>query len=297
MKGDEGMLLFGGDEAGHGTLADASYVVVPAPLEQTVSYGGGTAAGPDAILRASAELEFHDEETGRAYWPAGAVHTVAPLHFGDVPSDSVAVIRDAVRPIVAAGQLPITLGGEHTVTVGAMQAVLEQHEDAALVMMDAHLDLRSSYGGTPLSHACVARRMIDDHGVAVHWCGIRSYSAAEAEFVAANDLHPLHAHDISPMDTTGWARDFVRSLPARVYLSLDIDGMDPAAAPGTGTPEPGGLSYRQVLGLIREICKKRQLVGADVVEVAPIAGQQVTEFTAARLLAKLIGGHQYWTHD
>lgn len=289
--------VFGGEEAGLGTLASARYVVVPAPLEQTVSYGGGTGRGPEAILRASEELEFHDEETGRPYWPDGAVHTLAPLSFGGSPEESVQTIQDAVRPIVQAGNIPITLGGEHTVTVGALRAVIEKHPRVGLVMMDAHLDLRDSYQGSRYSHACVARRMFDDHGLRVHWCGVRSYSAAEAQFVEQHDLHPLHAHEVSPVDTTNWVRDFTRSLPEHVYLSLDIDGLDPAYAPGTGTPEPGGLSYRQVLGLIREICKKRQLVGADVVEVAPIAGQQVTEFTAARLVAKLIGGHQYWTHE
>ena len=294
------MLRFGGDEAGLGDVETAQYVVIPAPLEQTVSYGGGTGQGPAAILRASEELEFFDEETGRPYWPDGAVSTLPAISFDAVagnPEGAVATIKETIRPIVAAKQVPITLGGEHTVTVGALRAVLEEYPETSLVMMDAHLDLRDTYEGSPYSHACVARRMIEDHDVKVHWCGIRSYSAGEAQYLAENDLHPLHAHEVSAIDTRSWVRDFTRSLPQRVYLSLDIDGLDPAVAPGTGTPEPGGLTYRQVLGLIREICQNRQLVGADVVEVAPIPGQQVTEFTAARLVAKLIGGHHYWTHE
>ena len=285
--------IFGGDEVGQAPADTATVAVIPAPLESTVSYGGGTEHGPAGLLRASCELEFFDEELGAPYPFLGRVHTTPPVAFtrdadGTIDGEAaVHAIRDRVTEATAHGAWPLLIGGEHTVTLGAVQALAARDPDFGVVFVDAHLDLRDRYTGTPWSHACVARRLIEA-GHRVDWCGIRSVSQEEAEFVAAHGLAPRYAHQIVDDRERSWIAPFVASLPPRVYLTLDVDGLDPAVIPGTGTPEPGGLDYRTVLALIRELTRERTLVGADIVELAPIPGQQGSEFTAAKLAAKLL---------
>ena len=279
--------IFGGEEAGLGDRESAQVIVHPFPLEATVSYGSGTHHGPAAILRASHELELFDEEAWRPYFSSGDVHTVEPISFGDEPASAVRQIEEAVRRTVQADQFPLSLGGEHTVTLGCVTAVRERFHEAGVLFVDAHLDLRDEYQGTRLSHACVARRIVDDVGAPMSWCGTRSVCEEEAELLDDRNWAPGFAHEIP--DDPDWIERTLDPLPADVYLSIDIDGLDPAFAPGTGTPEPGGLSYRQLLQLIRRLGLEHRIVGADIVEVAPIEGQQATEFTAAKIAAKLMG--------
>ncbi|MFN0057699.1 MAG: agmatinase [Planctomycetota bacterium] len=287
----ESAAKFGGDEAGNGSFASARFVVLPIPMESTVSYGGGTARGPAAILRASAELEFFDEELERPAFVDGEVHTLPMMTLPNDPERAVEAIAVATRRALEADKFVIALGGEHTISGGVIRAVRERRvaagEEFGVLTVDAHLDLRASYHGARWSHGCVMRRVWEEHRPRMMWCGIRSVSAEEAAFVRESRLTPIYAHELN--NRPHWIREAVDALPEKVFLSLDIDGLDPSAVPGTGTPEPGGLSYREVVALIREVAKRRTLIGADLVEVAPIAGQQVSEFTAARLVMKLIG--------
>lgn len=278
---------FGGDEAGLGSFDQAQYIVVPAPYEHTVSYGGGTGDGPAAILRASCELEFFNEETQRPYWSENSVHTVSTLVLREDPRAAIDQIRDQVGVIVDAGKFPLTLGGEHTISSGPVEALAARRPDFGVLFIDAHLDLRAEYGGTPWSHACVARRIHEGLGLPMAWVGIRSVAAEEHRYLEAHsELVISYAHE---EDRSGEGFDRVlAALPERVYLSLDVDGLDPSVIPGTGTPEPGGLAYREVLRLIRRLSQEKTLVGADVVELAPIPHQQVSEFATAKLMAKII---------
>lgn len=282
-------LIFGGDEAGHASFESASVVVIPAPYEHTVSYGGGTGQGPEALLRASWELEFFDEELARPYWDAGAVHTLPPLELPTDPRAAIDTIRDAVARVAAAGKFPLAIGGEHSITSGPVEALREaSSEPFGVLWVDAHLDLRSEFTGTPWSHASVARRLHESGGHPMAWAGIRSVSKEEYDYLGANrDLVVAYAHEIDAGEA--WIDRVLESLPERVYFSFDVDGLDPSLLPGTGTPEPGGLLYRQVLRLIRRLAAEKTIIGADVVELAPIPHQQVSEFTAAKLTAKLIG--------
>ena len=282
--GDSG---FGGEEGGPGSREESRFVVLPAPLELTVSYGPGTGRGPEAILTASRELEFFDEETGTPYWEPGEIHTLDTPSLGGEPEKAVEALREMARPVVRAGKFLLTLGGEHTVTAGPLRAVVEEHPAVGLLVIDAHLDLRDSYDGTRWSHACVMRRVLEEHAIPVVWCGTRSYSRGEADLVAERGLTIWHAHDLPRHPR--WIEEVVDVLPEVVYLSVDVDGLDPSVMPGTGTPEPGGLTYREILGVIEELARRRTLVAADLVEVAPIPGQVVSEFTAARIAAKIIG--------
>lgn len=287
MSASSAPLILGGAEAGQGSFDEARVVVLPVPLELTVSYGSGTGQGPAAILQASSQFELYDEEAGRPYWSPGSVHTLPPVRLPRDPEQAMAAIEAAATPAVEAGKFLLALGGEHAVTIGAARPVIRRHPDVGMLIVDAHLDLRAEYQGSPFSHACAARRVIDEHGIQVAWCGIRSVSQEEADYLAAHDLHPCYAHEMDAQRT--WIERVLAKLPQRVYLSIDVDGLDPAVMPGTGTPEPGGLLYRDLLALIRAVARHRTIVAADCVEVAPIHGQQVSEFTAARVVAKLIG--------
>lgn len=282
---------FGGDEAGIGDPALARAVVLPAPLEATVSYGGGTARGPAAILRASGELEFVDEESGRPYWALGEVATLPRLHFPVPGSAAVDRLAAAAAPTIERGAFLLTLGGEHTVTAGPFRAAAARHPGLGIVGIDAHLDLRDRYGGSPWSHACVLRRIVEEHGPAVLWAGVRSVSAEEWSFLA--DQPPGRRADIRwahALDREGsWIEEAIERLPPEVYLTIDVDGLDPSVIPGTGTPEPGGLDYRTVLRFVRTLAARRRIVAADFVELAPLPAQQGSEFTTAKLAAKLLG--------
>ena len=288
--------LFGGDEAGHGDPLSARAVVLPAPLEATVSYGGGTGKGPAAILRASGELEFVDEESGAPYWSEGDVATLPALDLPVGESDvrregAIGQITEAAASVLERGAFLLTLGGEHALTTGPFRAAAKKYPGLAIVGIDAHLDLRDEYGGSPWSHACVLRRIVDEFSPPVLWVGARSLAAEERDFLADHpEIDVRWAHALADEPNHDWMVAAIEKLPETVYLTIDVDGMDPAVIPGTGTPEPGGLAYRTVLRFVRELIARRRVVAADIVELAPIEGQQGSEFTTAKLAAKLVAG-------
>lgn len=279
--------VFGGEEAGIASFEGCRVAILPAPMELTVSYGSGAAKGPEAILLASDHLEYLDEQTGARYWNTGDVHTLDPVSIPEQPEAAVAAITAAAQGVVDAGKLLITLGGEHTVTAGAVRAVASRHEGLGLLIVDAHLDLRDNFHGDPWSHACVMRRVLEEHHLPLTYCGVRALAVEEAPFIAEHDIRPIYAEQVEAGGS--WISEVVSRLPEKVYLSFDVDALDPAVLPGTGAPEPAGLSYRQGAALMEAVARQRTIVAADFVELAPIPGQQVSEFTAARLVAKLIG--------
>ena len=268
-----------------GQAADSRIVIVQAPYEGTVSYGAGTSKGPKAILEASLQVETHDEETGEDL--EDLAYSLGPVVEGDgmLAEEYAQRVDDAVRPIVIDKRIPFMMGGEHSVTIGAVRAVRAVLPDVHVLSIDAHADLRNEYGGTPYSHACVCRRLLEGGPVTI--AGVRSYSAEEAEFAAqAQGLTLISAHDILLGKTS--AKKIASSLGKRVYVTVDVDGLDPSVMPGTGTPEPGGLRWWDVLEILRRVMKKREVVGMDLVELAPMPGNRVSDFAAARLAAKMI---------
>ena len=224
-KADRNKLLFGGEQAGAASFDHARVAFLPTPMELTVSYGGGTGDGPNAILAASERLEFFDEETGRPYWAPGEVHTLDAVEIPSDPGAAVDCIADAALETVNAGKFLFTLGGEHTVTAGAFRAVARAHDDVGMLVVDAHLDLRDEYQGSPWSHACVMRRILEEHGAAICWCGARSFSVEEADFVARRDLSVVPAHSIALRRSDDeWIDESLEGLPNKIYLSIDVDG-------------------------------------------------------------------------
>ena len=265
----------------------ARAVVIPFGLEASVSYGGGTAAGPAAILKASQQLELYDDELGcEAYLHYGVAALRAPTIATPVEA-ALDQLAGLVETVLEAGKFPFVLGGEHSLTAGAIRPYAARHPDLVVLQLDAHADLRDGYLGERYSHAAAMRRVLDLPGVSLVSAGIRAISQTEVKFYEAN-RHRIAIH---------WARDRARwdidamVAPLKghpVYVTFDIDALDASVMPATGTPTPGGLSYDQALAILRAACRTGKVVGADLVEFAPITGLHACDYTAAALAYKLL---------
>lgn len=270
-------------------LADyhtARFAILPVPYDATTSYGAGTRDGPRAIIGASQQVELYDEALGRETLRDG-VATLTPVEIdARGPEPMVARLYDTARRIVRDGKFLISLGGEHSISSALIRAVADRQKSLSVLQIDAHADLRDRYQGTPFSHASVMRR-VHELGLPTVAVGIRNYSAEEARFIRREKKLILSAADCRR--SPSWIDAAVAGLSDRVYVTIDIDGFDPAFAPGTGTPEPGGLDWYQVTDLLASVAAARQIVAADVVEVKPIPPSTVTEFLAAKLIYRLIG--------
>jgi agmatinase len=271
-------------------VKEAEAVILPIPYEATVTYGGGTRGGPEAILSASCQVELWDEEHN---WdPSAAIRLATALPVlpeAAGPQAMLDKIRRIVQPWISQGKFIAALGGEHTITTALVQAAQTRYPDFSVVALDAHADLRDTYDGSKLSHACVMRR-IYELGRPLTLLGTRAYSREEADLMwVAPRFKMFKAKELHSPE--GWqaALEHLKAISGPVYLSIDLDALDPAIMPGVGTPEPGGLTYYQVLTLIETLSRRGPIIGLDLVELAPIPGQRVSEFTAARLLYKALG--------
>ncbi|MCS7059674.1 MAG: agmatinase [Anaerolineae bacterium] len=279
---------FLGLDAAHTAYQASRVVVVPIPFESTVSYMGGTKNGPRAILQASMQVELYDRDFGRQPALEYGVHTLPylALAHGNIESalESIAAVT---AEHARAGKLVVGLGGEHTVSVGFGRGLAAVYGAPVLtVQIDAHADLRDEFEGSPYSHACVARRLLD-LGPVVQ-LGIRSLSQEEAELI---DATPSDTLRVFFADEIHAGRAHLAELAERVrdrtvFLTIDVDGFDPAYVPATGTPEPDGLSWLQVLDIVRTVARNARVVGFDVVELAPQPGMHAADFLVAKLTYK-----------
>ena len=264
----------------------AAFHVIPAPMELSVSYGPGARRGPQAILGASQQLEACDGE-GRA--SAANIHTQMPVSPRlKTPGAWVDAVQARVAQALDCGAVPVVLGGEHTVTLGAARAFHAAGAEIGFIQFDAHADLRDTYEGSPLSHACVMRR-VHELGFPCLQIATRAVSQEECAYRAA---HPktLTAFDARVIADGKMTRHFIpRRFPKQVYVTFDVDGFDPAVMPATGTPVPGGLFWYDVIRMLRRVAATRQIVGFDVVELAPVKSLHHADFTAALLVQTLMG--------
>ena len=267
--------------------ASARAVVIPFGLEASVSYGGGTAAGPAAILAASHQLELYDDELGcESYLDYGVAAIREPAIARPVEA-ALAQLQGLVEAALDAGKLPLVLGGEHTLTVAPVRALAARHKDLVVLHLDAHADLRDGYQGERFSHAAAMRRVLDTPNVSLVSAGIRAVSKEEVAFYEANrDRIAIHwAKDRAGWDIAG----MLAPLDGRpVYLTFDIDVLDASVMPATGTPTPGGLTYDAALAIVRRACATGNVVGADLVELAPIKGLHACDYTAAAIAYKIL---------
>lgn len=267
----------------------AQLALICAPYDLTSTYGKGADRGPRALLQASANVETWDEEVSvdleeisyTVRWPEPrAAFATLP------PEEMVEQLRALHDEHLDNGQITLGLGGEHSITYGQFAALHARYPDLAVVQVDAHLDLRDTYEGSRHNHACIARRFLD-HGVPLVQAGMRSCSREEAEFVAERGLTVWWARNI--VGRVAWQREILETLVGRpVFITVDLDGLDPSVMPATGTPEPGGLSWFDVTGLLAMVARHCRVVGADITELAPQGDSRPSEFLAARLAAKMV---------
>ncbi len=275
---------FGGREAAVSGLEKAKVLIIPVPYDGTTTYLSGTRHGPAAILRASQELELFDEETDQEVYRVG----IATLEEVEVdvssPQAMLARVRSLGERALEAGLFPLMLGGEHLLSLGMIQAVASRIVDLSILQLDAHADMRKTYQGTEYSNACVMR-LASRHGSLIS-VGVRSLSAEEDRW-ARNQKFPIfYAADIRKR--SGWQEEIIAHLGPQIYLTIDLDVFDPGIMPAVGTPEPGGLHWYEVLDLLRLVCRERQIVGADIMELCPQPGNIAPDFFAAKLAYKLL---------
>jgi len=266
---------------------NSKLIIVPASYEKTTTYRKGTASGPYAIFLASQQVELYEPELDLEPYKIG-IATHPPLELeGKDPKEAIKKIEEVLAGQLERGKIPILLGGEHTITLGAVRAFKRYFPEFSLLVLDAHTDLRDSYLGEKLSHACVMRRVLEE-GIEPVWLGVRSLSREEAELIKAKKLRVYFSHQLR--QASGFEELIVRQLKDKIYISLDVDVFDPSQVPGVGTPEPAGLFYHQVLDLFKAISLSgKEVLGMDLVELAPIEGEVVSEFTCARLLYQAVG--------
>lgn len=261
----------------------AKVAILPVPYESTITYGGGTSKGPAAIIEASRHVELWDSELGRDISKLGffTLPELEPDMSG--PQAQIKRVEYTVANILKDKKWPLVLGGEHSITPGVVAALKKHYKNLSVLQIDAHTDLRDEYQGSRWSHACAMKRVYD-LGVPVVAVGIRSVSEDDVQFIKKARLSDrIFAAPEIPIAKV------LKGLSDQVYITVDVDGFDPSIMPGTGTPEPGGLGWYQVINLIREVAKVKKIVGADIVELAPIAGQPAGDFLAAKLGYKIIG--------
>jgi len=263
-------------EIPHRAAEECLFHVIPAPFEKTVSYGGGTAEGPEAILEASYQLEAFDGES-------------CPCEHGIYtcePARSLEEIKKAVSDVLAIGKIPVLLGGEHSVTIPAVQALVESGEPFGIVHFDAHADLRESYEGDPLSHACALHRAAA-MDIPLFQIGVRALSLPEVELRRKKGVHYLDGYEIG---RNGLPEQLLPDgFPETVYVTFDVDALDPSIMPATGTPEPGGLTWFQAMECLRQVAGQKTVIGCDFVELAPIEQLHAPDFLVARLIYNFMG--------
>ena len=260
----------------------ARFRVIPVPLERTVSYGSGTAKGPEAIIEASNELE---RITGHAEPCVQGIFTETPLDCDGPLPEVMERLAQRTEAAMRAGKVPVTLGGEHSLSYGAVMGVARAlNQPIGIVQIDAHADLRNAYQGEKHSHASVMH-LLAEEGIKLAQFGVRAFSTEEAQSRLTHHVFHVDAEEL----VTGniHAVDLPEDFPERVYVSFDVDGLDPSQMPATGTPVPGGLGYYQALHLVEHALKGRTCVGFDVVELAP-DGNAAWDFTAAQIVYRLM---------
>jgi agmatinase len=276
---------FGAIEQDPGSFERAQAVVLPIPFERTTSYVPGTRNGPREIIAASSQVELYDEELGREICDVG-IHTLPGMESPFAAAEEAfAEMRRVAAWLATAGKFFVALGGEHALTAPLVAGVAERHPGVTVLQIDAHADLRDSYMGDRRSHASAMRRVLE-FAPCVQ-VAIRNLSAPEVGAIPS--LATTVFYDWNMREDPDWMQRVVEKLGEKVYITIDCDGIDPAVMPAVGTPEPGGLNWRELLTLLKLVMSRRTVVAADVVELCPIPGFVAPNFLAARLVYKLIG--------
>jgi agmatinase len=273
---------FGGIAPEYTVYEEAPIVVLPIPFDATSTWIKGADLGPDAILDASANMELYDIETDTEVYLKG-IHTAEPVLEESSPENLAKKVKSTVSRFLGDGKFVVSLGGEHSVTIGIVQAYAEKYPGLSVLQIDAHTDLRQEYLGSEFNHACVMARVRELCPIVQ--VGIRSMDVVEKPYVDKDRV--FFAKDIAGRDQE-WIDKVIGKLTDTVYVTIDLDGFDPSILPATGTPEPGGLSYYEVLNLVRKLIERKKVVGFDVVELCPIENNKASDFLATKLIYQML---------
>ena len=276
---------FGGiDEEQYSSFAGARVLILPVSYEGTVSYGTGTGRGAMAIVDASRNMELYEEETDAEVYKIG-IHTLPEFTARTTPESMMADLHGYTKELLDSDKFICMLGGEHSVSAPIIKAHREKFDDLSVLQIDAHADLRDTYDGTPHSHASIMARIVKDMKIPSVQVGIRSISGDEARSLKEGlPTKIFWARDIA--GKTDWIDDAIAGLTDNVYLTIDIDGLDPSIMPTTGTPEPGGLGWYETLALIRKLTQRKRVVGMDLVEYSYFENYDSPAFLCAKLVYK-----------
>ena len=275
---------FGGiAEAEFSDFQPSRILIWPISYEGTVSFGTGTGLGAKAIIDASRNMELYDEETDAEVYKLG-IHTLDESPSIDPPESMMQSLYARAKWLVARDKFIAMIGGEHSISAPVIRAHAEHYENISVLQIDAHADLRDTYDGTPHSHASIMARVVRDMRIPSVQCGIRSISAEEARGLDDLPTRIFWAKDIA--GRTDWWDEAVDGLTENVYLTIDIDGLDPSLVAQTGTPEPGGLGWYETIGLIRTLARKKRVVGMDLTEYSYVEGFDASAFLCAKLIYK-----------
>jgi agmatinase len=267
---------------GNQTYGKAKVVILPVPYSSTTYWKSGTKEGPRAIIEASRHIELYDHETKRDLSTVG-IFTLEELEPSKAsPEETIARVKKVILQILKDGKLPLMLGGEHSLANGAVQAFFERYgKNFSVLHIDAHTDSRYEFEGTKWHHGCVMRR-VRELGISVTSVGIRSVSEEEANYFKKEKISTIFYAPEVPVEK------ILATLKEKVYITFDLDGLDPSIMPSTGTPEPGGITWYDALNLLRRLGEERKVIGADVVEHCPIPGLHAPDFLAAKLVYKML---------
>ena len=279
---------FGDIQEDLASFKKAKACIIQAPYEGDLSYGRGTSKAPQAIIDASINMELFDDELQSETYKMG-IFTSPPVEFeaDSTPEKAIEKVKEAVKFVLKSGKFPVILGGEHSVTIGALKAAKEEFSDVSVLHLDAHYDLRDEYKGSKYNHACIARRLQEICPVTE--VGVRSLSKEEKDFLntSPENVKVMSVYDI--LEMPDWKKEVSRFLTDTIYITIDLDVFDPALIPSVGTPEPGGIGWYEFLDLLKIIAKDKKVVGFDVVELSPKEGFIAPDFLAAKLIYRLLG--------
>ena len=271
---------FGGNEVVY-NYQESGIIIVPVPFDATSTWMIGADKGPDAILEASVNLEFFDIETSSEAHLRG-INTIEPVMEKETPEKLVKAVYEKISALLTENKFPVIIGGNHTVSIGSFKAFSERFENLTILQFDAHADLRQVYEGSGFNHACAMARAREYAPVVQ--VGIRSMSAEEVPFV--EDDRIFYAHRL--FYDKGLYKNALDKLTENVYITIDLDVFDPSIMPSTGTPEPGGPAYYELLHFMRDVIKNRNVVGFDIVELCPSPANKSPDFVAAKIIYQLL---------
>ncbi|MCB0723754.1 MAG: agmatinase [Ignavibacteriae bacterium] len=268
---------------------DSAVAIASAPYEATTSYGKGTAKGPEAIIKASHYVEFFDEELNREFAFEKGIATLKPMVFGDKKGmKALGVIYKQVKNLIDDGKFVVTLGGEHSISTAPIQAHFDSYEDLSILHFDAHSDLRDKYEGSKYSHASFAAR-VSEFTTDITQVGIRAQCKEEYDFIKKKKIKTFYAYEIRDGKYgNDWQKVVISTLKKNVYITFDVDYLDPSVMPSTGTPEPMGFYWEETMKLFRLLGGSRRVVGFDVVELSPRKDFSFPDFLTAKLIYKML---------